>query len=1096
MKRQKSTSYANLMEPNSRARQAPITIGSSAVLWCRRNFDGFWLPFIVLLALHQAYYGTLLIGSNFVPYVMDGNETFSVWWHAHNLYTFSFWKSFGLTDESYGVTEASHPFFHTHQGNMPRLFGFLIYALGARTVEAQVLVTTLVIGNLTLFFCYASIAKVARPAIAFVFCLFLFSDYLLYAQWHVVTYRVWYGFLFFGTLFAISSATRPNIVWPYILLGTLFFLLLYFELVFAVYLSIAAGLYGVWLHWGSPKRIAKLYSIQLIAGLAALGLLFLQNVLAFGFDVVKADFSTTFLARNASSVSTTFESVEAFFRNHNIVFWNNFRDGTLLRTMSEFAKSIGTYIFQVWTPIFYVLVGIPFVGVLISFLETDLKKAALPESRRSSRLLGVRMIASNGASRGVSVNLALESDANFCGSSRLTEIRIEGSVRAGRGISLKIPGLLTQSAFWQKIAYACISILALRAFTAPGALFGIAPDHAALTLWKALASVAVVISLLFLIGGYLTNRSSLMVIGRAVLTVALAAGLITNSHALFNQAYSEIWTPLFQDWKVRLILRAATIAMLVAATGIAASGAVSSFGRAGKSALRGAIVFSFIGFASYASIYLLSPGYVLSGYAERYAPFAIFFVAMVPAVALYALVLAGGRCRSWAGAKLQKLMPVGRVVVPVLAALLVAVPVVLWITVQVYYVGLFPPDHLSFLKTLRSPPFRNATFAVNNYAAPAAYYSGNWAYFDTVIGYGAFARGDSGYNRLTDRSMIWLGDWKSNSDYSRPAFYLCMPARTFASVLFERDPRRLELPFRFCKDAPILKEKLPVPSSLMASDFLPPKFWSIVSLDWHGPKINAVSTAVDLVDGKWVVTSRLDVESDPQHPVTSSKFELLAGPAAKDCTIKEDDLTVIQKSDSSSSFALPTDFRGPFRVRARAGSDVGDSETELGDLWTVRTIPGRLAGTASRCPIVIVDVSFGLDSAPLREKGWSAAEDWGTWTVGPQASLRPIPIPDEAADSDLFLEADIRAFIPKSGQDQKVAVLANGVVVANWVITDAEPERIVTARIPKATLARSSALSLSFDISNPASPSSLGISFDPRALGIGVKRLKIKELER
>ena len=48
------------------------------------------------------------------------------------------------------------------------------------------------------------IARVSRPLIAFVFCLFLFSDYLLYAQWHVVTYRVWYGLLFFGVLFAVT----------------------------------------------------------------------------------------------------------------------------------------------------------------------------------------------------------------------------------------------------------------------------------------------------------------------------------------------------------------------------------------------------------------------------------------------------------------------------------------------------------------------------------------------------------------------------------------------------------------------------------------------------------------------------------------------------------------------------------------------------------------------------------------------------------------------------------------------------------------------------------------------------------------------------
>ena len=130
---------------------------------------------------------------------------------------------------------------------MPRLFGFLIYALGARTVEAQVLITTLIIGNLTLFFCYASIAKISRPIIAFIFCLFLFSDYLLYAQWHVVTYRVWYGFLFFGTLFAISSAAQPGRIWPYLLLGVLFFLLFYFELVFAAYISVLCGIFASFL---------------------------------------------------------------------------------------------------------------------------------------------------------------------------------------------------------------------------------------------------------------------------------------------------------------------------------------------------------------------------------------------------------------------------------------------------------------------------------------------------------------------------------------------------------------------------------------------------------------------------------------------------------------------------------------------------------------------------------------------------------------------------------------------------------------------------------------------------------------------------------
>ena len=280
----------------------------------------------MLVCLHQLYYGWFLIRSSFVPYVMDGNETFSVWWHAHNLYTFSFWKSFGLTDESYGLTEASHPYFHTHQGNMPRLFGFLIYVLGARTVEAQVLVTTLVIGNLTLFFCYASIAKIARPAIAFIFCLFLFSDYLLYAQWHVVTYRVWYGFLFFGTLFAISSAARPT--WHLALpaAGCAVLPAVLFRTRLRRLLSVLCGLFALWQYWGSPKKVAAVYLAQFVGGATALVLLFLQLKAALGLDVVVKDFSTHFWPETHPLHNVSAPSPVDFFHDHNIVFWENFRE--------------------------------------------------------------------------------------------------------------------------------------------------------------------------------------------------------------------------------------------------------------------------------------------------------------------------------------------------------------------------------------------------------------------------------------------------------------------------------------------------------------------------------------------------------------------------------------------------------------------------------------------------------------------------------------------------------------------------------------------------------------------------------------------------
>src|SRR6267142_3374583 len=134
-----------------------------------RPHDKTTLRFLVLLLLlYAAAYGWILVSTGFMPYVMDNNESFSVLVHASNMYHFSFWKSFGLTDEAYGSDPAAHPFVHTHQGNMPRLFGFLIYILGARSIESQIVITTAVIGTLSVLMMYLYFTKLAGPLFGFI----------------------------------------------------------------------------------------------------------------------------------------------------------------------------------------------------------------------------------------------------------------------------------------------------------------------------------------------------------------------------------------------------------------------------------------------------------------------------------------------------------------------------------------------------------------------------------------------------------------------------------------------------------------------------------------------------------------------------------------------------------------------------------------------------------------------------------------------------------------------------------------------------------------------------------------------------------------
>lgn len=65
-----------------------------------------WL--LAVIAVYIAVYGWLLVATDFLPYVMDNNESFSSLWHAANLYDFGVEKSWGLADEVFSPHAAAH----------------------------------------------------------------------------------------------------------------------------------------------------------------------------------------------------------------------------------------------------------------------------------------------------------------------------------------------------------------------------------------------------------------------------------------------------------------------------------------------------------------------------------------------------------------------------------------------------------------------------------------------------------------------------------------------------------------------------------------------------------------------------------------------------------------------------------------------------------------------------------------------------------------------------------------------------------------------------------------------------------------------------
>src|SRR5258706_13817550 len=167
------------------------------------------------------------------------------------------------------------------------------------------------------------------------------------------------------------------------------------------------------------------------------------------------------------------------------------------------------------------------------------------------------------------------------------------------------------------------------------------------------------------------------------------------------------------------------------------------------------------GYAAYATVYFLSPGYVYSGYLVRHAPFTVVLNDALIAVAIYATI--GMARRLWlsvrAGihaptqtgrptrsASLLTFLAQSEVAImfrasgTLVAGGLTLFVLVYWINLQSTYVKWLPPDHYAFLKTLGAPPYRGASFVVDNYAAPAAFYTGTWAYYDSMVGNGLITR--------------------------------------------------------------------------------------------------------------------------------------------------------------------------------------------------------------------------------------------------------------------------------------------------------------------------------------------------------------------
>ena len=129
------------------------------------------------------------------------------------MYEFGIVSSSGLPDESLSNDAAAHPYLYTHAGASPRLFAYVLYVLGARTVELQIAVTAFTVGLLAFWLVYRLLADVSTRLYTVVACLLLLTDYIMFAQWHIGLWHVWKTLLLFGGLYLahrVADRSSPD----------------------------------------------------------------------------------------------------------------------------------------------------------------------------------------------------------------------------------------------------------------------------------------------------------------------------------------------------------------------------------------------------------------------------------------------------------------------------------------------------------------------------------------------------------------------------------------------------------------------------------------------------------------------------------------------------------------------------------------------------------------------------------------------------------------------------------------------------------------------------------------------------------------------
>jgi hypothetical protein len=132
-------------------------------------------------------------------------------------------------------------------------------------------------------------------------------------------------------------------------------------------------------------------------------------------------------------------------------------------------------------------------------------------------------------------------------------------------------------------------------------------------------------------------------------------------------------------------------------------------------------------------------------------------------------------------------------------------------------------------------------------------------------------------------------------------------------------------------------------------------------------------------------------------------------------------------------------------------------------------------------------IDFSTTGSSSRHEliGWSLPEPWGTWSDGPLASLTLHP----SAAGPVQLALSAQGFV--AGGPMRASVIIDKRLVGELVFDANNSRKEATFAVPREAISDGT-ITVEFQVAKPRSPKELGMSTDPRKLGIGMHWLRLE----